>query len=83
MERLVALTLVLVGLLLGGCRSGPSAQAAVAPVVPPAAEGSRVALVRDAMVESGAVARGPAHSESAQSAVRVWRSAGEGEGEGG
>ena len=82
MRRLVASTLVLAGILVCGCRSTPSVRP---PQVPPAvatasAEGARVALVREALIEAGAAAEGPQHSDGAQSAVRVWRGADGGDG---
>lgn len=79
MRRLAASALVLLGVLLWGCRSNPSAlpPQSPPPVAADSAEGSRVVLVREAMIEAGATAQGPEHSAGAQSAVRIWRGAGE------
>lgn len=74
--------LVAVGLAMGvgGCRLVPSQPEPVVPelgiVDSEATPGDRVALVREAMIESAAMSEGPPHSEGAQDAVRVWRGQG-------
>ena len=78
----VAPVFVAVGLALGvgGCRLVPSQPEPVVPelgiVDSEATPGDRVALVREAMIESAAMSEGPPHSEGAQDAVRVWRGQG-------
>ena len=67
----------------GGCRLLPTqpetaATATVAIVRDrnEAPEGDRVALVREAMIESAAMSEGGGHSDQAREAVRVWRGQG-------
>lgn len=74
--------LAAVGLALGagGCRLLPSQPEPVVPelgiVDSEATPGDRVALVREAMIESAAMSEGAPHSEGAQEAVRIWRGQG-------
>lgn len=86
-RRLVTPVLVAVGVSIAvatsGCRLVPTQPETAAPatvgIVPDrdeAAEGDRVALVREAMIESAAMSEGPPHSDRAREAVRVWRGQG-------
>lgn len=74
---------VSVAVAASGCRLVPTQPETAAPatvgIVPDrddAAEGDRVALVREAMIESAAMSEGPPHSDRAREAVRVWRGQG-------
>ena len=74
---------VSVAVAASGCRLLPTQPETVAPATvgiarerDDAAEGDRVALVREAMIESAAMSEGPPHSDRAREAVRVWRGQG-------
>ena len=74
---------VSVAVAAGGCRLVPTQPDTVPPATvgiarerDDAAEGDRVALVREAMIESAAMSEGPPHSDRAREAVRVWRGQG-------
>ena len=74
---------VSVAVAASGCRLVPTQPETAAPatvgIVPDrddAPEGDRVALVREAMIESAAMSEGPPHSDRAREAVRVWRGQG-------
>lgn len=78
---------VSVAVAASGCRLLPTQPETVAPATvgiarerDDAAEGDRVALVREAMIESAAMSEGPPHSDRAREAVRVWRGQGGGAG---
>lgn len=74
---------VSVAVAASGCRllptqpeTAPPATVGIVPDRDEAAEGDRVALVREAMIESAAMSEGPPHSDRAREAVRVWRGQG-------
>lgn len=74
---------VSVAVAASGCRLLPTQPETAAPATvgivrdrDEAAEGDRVALVREAMIESAAMSEGPPHSDRAREAVRVWRGQG-------
>lgn len=84
---LVTPVLVAVGVSIAvaasGCRLLPTQPETAAPATvgivrdrDDAPEGDRVALVREAMIESAAMSEGPPHSDQAREAVRVWRGQG-------
>ena len=85
--RLVTPVLVAAGVSVAvaasGCRLVPTQPETAPPATvgivrerDDAAEGDRVALVREAMIESAAMSEGPPHSDRAREAVRVWRGQG-------
>ena len=72
-----------VAVAASGCRlvptqpeTAPPATVGIVPDRDEAPEGDRVALVREAMIESAAMSEGPPHSDRAREAVRVWRGQG-------
>ena len=65
-----AVAAVVAGALLGGCRT-PLLEAPDVEAAPPAA-GDQVAFVRDMMIESAEMSKGPARTEKAVEAVREW-----------
>ena len=72
-----------VAVAASGCRLVPTQPETVVPATvgivrerDEAPEGDRVALVREAMIESAAMSEGPPHSDRAREAVRVWRGQG-------
>ncbi len=74
---------VSVAVAASGCRlvptqpeTAPPATVGIVPDRDEAPEGDRVALVREAMIESAAMSEGPPHSDRAREAVRVWRGQG-------
>ena len=74
---------VSVAVAASGCRLLPTQPETAAPATvgvvrdrDEAPEGDRVALVREAMIESAAMSEGPPHSDRAREAVRVWRGQG-------
>lgn len=86
-RRLVTPVLVAAGVSVAvaasGCRLVPTQPGTAAPATvgiarerDDAPEGDRVALVREAMIESAAMSEGPPHSDRAREAVRVWRGQG-------
>lgn len=89
--RLVTPVLVAAGVSVAvaasGCRLLPTQPETAPPATvgivrdrDEAPEGDRVALVREAMIESAAMSEGPPHSDRAREAVRVWRGQGGGVG---
>ena len=65
-----AVAVVAAGALLGGCRT-PLPEAPDVEAAAPAA-GDQVAFVRDMMIESAEMSKGPARTEKAVEAVREW-----------
>ena len=67
-RRMLAAGVALGATLLGGCRS-PLPELAPSEPQP----GAHVDFVRNVMIEAAKVSEGPARSEKAVEAVRVWR----------
>lgn len=70
-ERVVLMSGLAAGLLLGGCRTPPVEPLLEEPL-PLTAPGDQVRFVRDMMIEAAKLSDGPPRSEKAVRAVRDW-----------